>query len=86
MCNKYNNVLYVGVTSNLKRRVKEHKDKIKIGFTNKYNINKLVYYEKDISIDVCIKREKQIKKWNRAKKIKIIESKNKEWTDLYKKL
>ncbi len=74
--------LYIGVTNNLFRRIYEHKHKLIPGFTERYNINRLVYYE--IFSDVCdaILREKQLKGWRRAKKIQLIESFNPEWRDL----
>ena len=80
LSNKYNNVIYVGVTNNLTRRVYEHKNKLVEGFTKKYNVDKLVYYEYTNSIEAAIKREKEIKKWRREKKNKLIESMNPEWS------
>ena len=74
--------LYTGVTSNLIGRVWQHKQKLIDGFTKKYNINKLVYYELTESISSAITREKQIKGWIRAKKIVLIESQNLQWKDL----
>jgi putative endonuclease len=81
MTNK-SRTLYTGVTNNLERRVYEHKHKLMPGFTSKYNITKLVYYEAGDNINVAITREKQIKGWLRAKKIALIESVNPEWRDL----
>jgi putative endonuclease len=86
MTNKRNTVLYTGVTSNLIKRVYEHKEKLVEGFTKKYNINKLVYYEVFDDITNAITREKQIKAGSRRKKIELIESVNKEWKDLYEDL
>jgi putative endonuclease len=83
MTNKTNSVLYTGVTSDLKKRVYEHKDKLVEGFTKRYNITKLVYYEIFNDPENAIKREKQIKGGSRKKKIDLIESKNKNWDDLY---
>ena len=83
MTNKNNTVLYVGVTSDLKKRVWEHKKKLVDGFTKKYNINKLVYFESCNSMEQAIEREKRIKKWNRQWKIEMIEDKNPNWKDLY---
>ncbi len=74
--------LYTGVMNNLERRVYEHKHKLVLGFTSKYNITKLVYYEVGDNIAVAIAREKQIKGWLRSKKIALIESINPEWRDL----
>ncbi len=82
MTNWNNKVLYIGVTSDLEKRINEHKYKEQDGFTKKYNINKLVYYEETHNIDDAIAREKQLKKWTRAKKNKLIESINKDWKDL----
>jgi len=75
--------LYIGVTNNLERRVYEHKHKLKDGFAKKYNLTKLVYFEMFNDINDAIKREKQLKNWHRQWKINLIESKNKEWKDLY---
>jgi len=76
-------VLYTGVTSGLIKRVYEHKNKLADGFTQKYNVNKLVYYEIFGDIMSAIEREKQIKGWVRKKKIALIEKENPEWKDLY---
>ena len=78
-----NGTLYVGVTSNLKKRVWEHKNKVIEGFTKKYNVNQLGYYEIFNDINLAIKREKQLKAGNRKKKIELIETNNSEWNDLY---
>src|SRR3989344_5250113 len=82
MTNKGNTVLYTGVTNSLEGRVRQHKKKLVKGFTSKYNINKLVYYEEYDYIEDAIAREKQIKAGSRKKKIELIESMNKEWEDL----
>ena len=74
--------LYVGVTNNLERRVFDHKNHLVEGFTKKYNITKLIYYEATEDINAAITREKQIKGWLRKKKIALIESVNPEWKDL----
>lgn len=81
MTNK-SKTLYTGVTNNLTRRVYEHKNKLIPGFTSKYNITKLVYYEIFSEITQAIAREKQIKGWLRKKKIDLIESVNPDWKDL----
>ena len=81
MTNK-SRTLYTGVTNNLERRVQEHKQKLVPGFTAKYNINRLVYYEVTDNVYSAISREKEIKGWLRAKKIGLIKSKNPEWRDL----
>jgi len=86
MTNKRNTVLYTGVTNDLKRRVYEHKEKLVEGFTKKYNITKLVYYEVFDNIENAILREKQIKGGSRHKKIELINNMNKVWRDLYEEL
>ena len=84
LTNKNNTTLYVGVTSNLIRRIQEHKEKYdKKSFTARYNLGKLVYYEAFQMIGDAIGREKQIKGGSRANKIALIESKNPDWEDLY---
>lgn len=75
-------VLYIWVTNNLERRLYEHKNKIFAGFSSKYNLNKLVYFEEFWEIESAIIREKELKKWRREKKINLIENKNKFWMDL----
>jgi len=86
MTNKNNTVLYTGITNDLKRRAYEHKEKLVEGFTKKYNIAKLVYYEVFRDVESAILREKQIKGGSRAKKIELIRSMNIEWRDLYNDL
>jgi len=81
MTNK-SRTLYTGVTGDLMRRVYEHKNKLVQGFTSKYNIQYLVYYESTSAVYAAVEREKQIKGWLRAKKIALIESMNPEWKDL----
>ena len=82
MTNQHGNVLYTGVTNNLERRVYEHKHKLVSGFTNTYNVNKLVYYEFTSDVESAIAREKQIKGMRREKKNLLVESKNPSWKDL----
>ncbi|MCH7492148.1 GIY-YIG nuclease family protein [Patescibacteria group bacterium] len=82
MTNKFNRVLYVGVTNDLERRVWEHKEKLIDGFTSRYNITKLVYYEVGCDILSTIQREKQIKGWVRRRKVALIKSLNPTWQDL----
>jgi putative endonuclease len=82
MTNKNNTVLYTGVTSDLNKRVYEHKNKLLEGFTKRYNIDKLVFYEVYDDINNAIAREKQMKSGTRAKKIKLIEEMNSGWKDL----
>lgn len=86
MTNKYNNVFYTGITNDLKRRIYEHKNRLVEGFTKKYNINKLLYYEVFDDAYNAISREKQIKGFSRTKKLNLINSMNKEWKDLYGEL
>jgi putative endonuclease len=86
MTNKWNKVLYTGVTNDLKRRVYEHKNKLIKGFAERYNIDKLVYYETVESIESAIMREKQIKGGSRNDKIQLVNTVNNEWRDLYDKL
>jgi len=86
LSNKYNNVLYVGITNDLIRRVYEHKNKLVEGFTEKYNIDKLVYYELFNDPINAITREKQLKGYSRKKKVELINSFNPEWKDLYENL
>ncbi len=82
LTNWNNKVMYVGMTNNLERRVQAHKMKLVAGFTSRYNIDKLVYYEATADVESAIAREKQIKGWLRAKKIALIEAQNLEWKDL----
>ncbi|PHS58168.1 MAG: GIY-YIG nuclease [Sulfurimonas sp.] len=86
MTNKINGTLYVGVTSDIVKRIYEHKNSLTDGFTAKYNLKQLVYYEIYEDIKEAIKREKQLKSWKRAWKIELIESFNKSWNDLYESL
>jgi putative endonuclease len=81
-----NTVLYAGVTNDLLRRVYEHKNNLVDGFTRRYNVHKLVYYEVGGDIVATIEREKQIKGWGRQKKIEAITAFNPEWRDLYEEL
>jgi putative endonuclease len=78
-----NNKLYIGVTSNLINRVLQHKQKLVDGYTKRYGLNKLVYFEEFLDINTAIKREKQLKGRLRIRKIKLIESKNPGWQDLF---
>jgi len=81
-----NGTLYIGVTSNLMRRVWEHKSKAAIGFTSKYDVDKLVHFEVFDSVEAAIAREKAVKKWNRAWKLRLIEEQNPDWDDLYERI
>ena len=82
LSNYNNKVIYTGVTNNLERRLYEHKHHLADGFTSKYNVNKLVYFETGDSIDGAIAREKQIKSYRREKKDAIVNSVNPDWKDL----
>ena len=81
LTNKTNTVLYIGVTNNLGRRIREHREEQIEGFTKKYHVHNLVYYEEFHEVTAAIKREKQLKHWTRAKKNFLVESVNPEWKD-----
>jgi putative endonuclease len=81
LASKINGTLYIGITNDLQRRVYEHKTGILKGFTQKYGVNKLVYFEVFENVNEAISREKNLKKWKRDWKIKLIEEENKEWAD-----
>jgi putative endonuclease len=83
LASKRNGTLYIGLTSDLTRRVAEHKSGEIAGFTKKYSVKMLVYYEVHESIESAILREKQLKKWNRVWKLRLIEQQNPEWKDLF---
>ena len=83
LASKKNGVLYIGVTSELKRRVWEHREGIGAVFTRKYHVHRLVYYEPHPNMESAIVREKRLKKWERAWKVRLIEAMNPEWRDLY---
>ena len=83
LTNTYNTVLYIGVTNNLERRLYEHKNKLVEGFTKKYNLHKLVYFDTTTDVRSAIEREKQIKSWKRKKKNQLINGFNPCWKDLY---
>ena len=82
LASKRNGTLYIGVTNNLERRIMEHKEEQLKGFTEKYHLHALVYYEESSDVNVALNREKQLKKWNRRWKISLIEEKNPNWEDL----
>ena len=83
LASKKNGTLYIGVTSDLMKRVWEHKNDLVEGFTKDYGVHRLVYFEMLEDMESAIQREKQLKKWNRDWKIELIEKDNPEWTDLY---
>ncbi|MGD9108343.1 MAG: GIY-YIG nuclease family protein [Gammaproteobacteria bacterium] len=83
LASKRNGTLYIGVTNNIVKRVYEHKSNFADGFTRKYNVHMLVYYEQFCDICDAIAREKQLKKWRRVWKLELIEKNNLDWKDLY---
>ena len=86
LASKYNGTLYIGVTSNLIQRIWQHRENLLEGFTKKYAVHSLVYYELHEEMPTAIQREKQLKKWNRQWKINLIEKSNPEWKDLWQEL
>lgn len=86
LASRRNGTLYVGITNDLVRRVYEHKNDLVDGFTKRYGVHLLVYYESTSEVLSAIQREKQIKKWNRVWKIELIERANRDWKDLYNEL
>ncbi len=86
MTNRRDGTLYNGVTNDLAPRVYEHREKLMPGFTQKYNLDRLVYYEGYASAELAIRREKNMKEWKRAWKIELVEKMNPEWRDLYEDL
>jgi putative endonuclease len=86
LASKHNGTLYIGVTSNLIKRLWEHKHDMVEGFTRKYGIHTLVYFEQHNEMAEAIRREKQLKKWNRAWKIELIEKTNPHWRDLWSEI
>lgn len=83
MTNRRDGTLYIGVTNNLARRVHEHREKLRPGCTQKYNLDRLVYYEGHESVEDATQREKNMKEWKRAWKVELIETINPDWRDLY---
>jgi putative endonuclease len=86
LCSNRNGTFYTGVTSDLVKRIYEHKNNLVEGFTKKYNVHSLVWYETHESAESAIIREKRIKKWKRAWKLKLIEQTNPKWIDLYENI
>ncbi len=82
LTNWNNSVMYIGVTGDLRRRLYEHQNELADGFTKRYHIHKLVYYEQTSDVHAALAREKQLKKWTRAKKNALVETINPEWNDL----
>ena len=86
LASKRNGTLYIGITNSLIRRVYEHKNDLTEGFTKKYKVRNLVFYERFDDVKSAIRHEKQLKQWNRKWKIELIEKDNPEWKDLYENL
>ena len=86
LANKRNGTLYTGVTSNLIQRIWQHKNNFIEGFTKEYSVHRLVYFEQHQTMESAIEREKQIKKWKRNWKLKLIEDKNPTWKDLWEQI
>jgi putative endonuclease len=86
LASKRNGTLYIGVTSDLQKRSWEHKNDLLDGFTKKYGVHQLVYYELHDNVVLAITREKQLKKWNRAWKLELIERGNPDWNDLWQEI
>lgn len=86
LASKRNGTLYIGVTSDLRKRIYQHKNNLVEGFTKKYKVHMLVYYEQTSGVESAIKREKDLKNWKRKWKLDLIEKSNSEWKDLYHKL
>ncbi len=84
LTNQKNNVMYIGVTNNLERRLHEHKHQLVDGFTKRYNVDKLVYFEETTDINAAITREKQLKGWTRTRKNELVDTMNPQWADLGK--
>ncbi|MDO9528324.1 MAG: GIY-YIG nuclease family protein [Syntrophales bacterium] len=83
LTNKSNRVLYIGITNNLLHRIYEHRNRLEEGFTKKYNVTKLVYFEVTSDVNAAIAREKQLKNWHRPWKVNLISQFNPKWKDLY---
>ncbi|MBI5466153.1 MAG: GIY-YIG nuclease family protein [Candidatus Kerfeldbacteria bacterium] len=86
LASKRNGTLYIGITNDLARRIYEHKHNLIPGFTSRYGVHYLVYYEETHDVTSAFRREKQLKKWNRIWKLELIESTNPNWRDLYQDL
>jgi putative endonuclease len=86
LTNRRHTVLYTGMTGDLKRRIYQHREKLLPGFTHRYNVSKLVYYECTVDVSAAIAREKQIKAGSRRKKIELVNGFNPEWRELYDEL
>ena len=83
LTNEHGNVMYIGVTNKLERRLFEHKNELVDGFTKRYHVHKLVYFEQTGDVNAAIAREKQLKGWTRSRKNELVETTNPEWADLF---
>ncbi len=83
LASRRNGTLYIGVTSNLVKRIWEHRNNVVEGFTKSHGVHTLVYYEQHATMEAAITREKQLKKWNRAWKLRLVEERNPDWRDLW---
>jgi putative endonuclease len=83
LASKRDGILYIGVTSDLEHRMAEHSQGVIVGFTKRYGVKRLVYYEMHLSMDAAIRREKRLKDWRRAWKVRLIETMNPEWCNLF---
>ena len=83
LASQRNGTLYIGVTSDLIKRLWEHRNNVVDGFSQKYNVHRVVYFEQHVTMENAISRERQLKKWNRAWKLRLIEEHNPEWKDLW---
>lgn len=83
LCNRHRNVLYIGATNEIKKRIYFHKKRLIDGFTRKYNVDRLVYFEKHNDMDAALVREKQLKGYRRERKVDLIDEMNPDWNDLY---
>ena len=86
LCNRHRNVLYIGATDDLRKRIYFHKKRLIAGFTKKYNVDRLVYFEQHDNSEASLARERQLKGYRREKKIQLIQKMNPNWDDLYKTL
>jgi putative endonuclease len=86
LASRLGGTLYIGVTNNLVRRVYQHRTGVPAGFTTEYGVRRLVYFEQHTDIEAAIRREKRLKRWNRAWKIRLIEENNPNWDDLYSQI
>ena len=86
LASRRNGTLYIGVTSNLVQRVWQHREGVADGFTKEHGVGRLVWFEQHVDVEAAIRREKQLKKWNREWKVRLVESANPYWNDLYESI